>query len=104
MSPLRIEATTPIAPGERREDPKKLAAAASDFEALLLSQLMKSAREAASPSSDGEGGGGSSDSIMELAEQQFGQILASAGGLGIAKLAVSGLTPKDTAAAVKDRP
>jgi Rod binding domain-containing protein len=102
MSPSRIEATTLIASSQRREDPKKLAAAASDFEALLLSQLMKSAREAASPSPDGEAGG-SCDSIMELAEQQFGHILASAGGLGIAKLAVSGMTPKDTGAAAKDR-
>lgn len=96
MGPMRIESDSGLAAmRQHRDDPKKIASAASDFEALLLTQMMKSAREAASVTSlDGEDGG-SCDAVMDYAEQQFGAILARAGGLGIAKLVTLGLTPTD---------
>jgi Rod binding domain-containing protein len=95
MVPSTTETTAIVAgSGQRREDPKKIASAASDFEALLLAQLLRSAREAASLDGTDSEAAKSSDSIMEFAEQQFGGILAKAGGLGLSKLVVSGLTPK----------
>ena len=71
----------------------KIQKGATDFEALLLAQMLKSARETS-------GGGGlsgddsdsaESSTMVELGEQQFAQALASNGGLGIAKMVVTGL-------------
>jgi len=88
-----IAATRGIsASGQGYDSRDKVKSAASDFEALLLTQMMKSARETASSSLPGTDETESCDSIMDFAEQQFGAIMARAGGLGIAKLVVSGLT------------
>ncbi len=88
--------TSRVAAGslQPREDPNKVRAAASDFEALLLAQLLRSARESASLDGSGTEADKSSDSIMDFAEQQFGSILARAGGLGIANLVATGLAQK----------
>jgi Rod binding domain-containing protein len=76
-----------------KDSPAKIKQAATDFEALLLAQMMKSAREAS-------GGGLTADeaddseansAMIELGEQQFAQALASSGGLGIAKMIITGL-------------
>jgi len=76
-----------------KDSPAKIKQAATDFEALLLAQMMKSAREAS-------GGGLTADeaddseansTMIELGEQQFAQALASSGGLGIAKMVITGL-------------
>ena len=76
----------------KRDSPARVRHAATDFEALLLAQLLKSARES--------GGGLTGDdaednqensTLLELGEQQFAQALASSGGLGIAKMVVTGL-------------
>lgn len=76
-----------------KDSPAKIKQAATDFEALLLAQMMKSAREAS-------GGGLTADeaddseansTMIELGEQQFAQALASSGGLGIAKMIITGL-------------
>jgi Rod binding domain-containing protein len=61
--------------------------AASQFEAMLVTQMMQSAR--GSWKSDDEG---QDSTMLELGEQQFAQALASSGGLGIAKMVVTGLT------------
>jgi Rod binding protein len=70
-----------------RDTPKKIKDAAMQFEALLFSQMMKSAR-------DSEGEDKSSGSIRDMADQQFSQVLASGGGLGLARLIVQGLADK----------
>ena len=76
------------------QDPAKIREAAQQFEALLIEQMMKSARE----SGTGDWAGGSEDqsgeSMSEMAEQQFAQVLASNGGLGLAKLVADGLERK----------
>jgi Rod binding domain-containing protein len=74
----------------RSEDPELLKQAAADFEALLVAEMLKSAR------SSGGGWLGSGEdeagaTMVELAEQQFAQALAAAGGLGLADLIVKGL-------------
>ena len=79
------------------DTPKKLAKAATDFEALLLSQMLRSAREASTTTLDGSDSG-SDDSVMDFAEQQLGTLMASAGGLGLGKLAVSGLARQSATA------
>jgi flagellar protein FlgJ len=80
------------AENRRGEDPARLREVAAQFEGLLLAQMLKSLREA------GDGGwlGGGDDqagvSMVEMAEQQFAQLLASQGGLGLANLIVEGLS------------
>ena len=69
----------------------KLRDAATQFEALLVTKMLQSARE----SGDGSWAGnenGEDSTMVELSEQQFAQALASSGGLGIAKMVVTGLT------------
>jgi Rod binding domain-containing protein len=75
------------------DDPAKVADAARQFEALLLAQLLRAAR------GSGEGwlGAGedaSASSALELAEEQFAAALSAQGGLGLARLVVSGLEPR----------
>lgn len=72
------------------ESPAKIKDAASHFEALLITQMLQSSR------ASGSGGllGDTQDqnsTLLELGEQQLAQALASNGGLGIAKMVVSGL-------------
>jgi flagellar protein FlgJ len=67
--------------------PKTLAEAAQQFEALLLNQLLQSANN---PESGGWFGTGEADQAglqaLQLAQQQFAELLAARGGLGLAAL------------------
>lgn len=78
MGKLAHAAPEPAKSGE----PKRLKEAAAQFEAILIGQMLRSAREEAS---------GSGDAALEFAEQQMSQALATAGGLGLARLVVDGL-------------
>lgn len=72
---------------------QKILESAVQFEALLLGQLMKSAHDA----SFGDAALGedqASGSLMEVATQEFSQLLAERGGLGLAKLIQQGLQAK----------
>ncbi len=68
--------------------------AARQFEALLIAQMLRSARESSSGGKLGsaEDGGNESDTMMDLAEQQFAKLMAQNGGLGLTRLMVQGLT------------
>ena len=75
--------------------PEKIKETAGQFEALLIGQMLKSMRESSSSGGwlgSGEDSAGSS--MMELAEQQLSRMLASQGGLGLAKLVQQGLSRK----------
>jgi Rod binding domain-containing protein len=74
----------------KKDTTTKIRHAAADFEALLLAQMLKSAREASGGGLTGDDSGANS-TMIELGEQQFAQALASSGGLGIAKMIVTGL-------------
>ena len=92
LSHLAAPAALDVSPA-KHDNPIRIQKAAADFEALLLAQMLKSARES---SGGGIVGDGSDDSeanstMVELGEQQFAQALASSGGLGIAKMVVTGL-------------
>ena len=93
---LEISPTHPSAGVEAppRNDPARARDAASQFEALLIGQLMKSARESSSGwLSDGDDDQAGS-TATEMAEEHFAQTLARQGGLGLARMVVSGLEAK----------
>ena len=72
------------------DTPEKLQKAAKDFEALMIGQMLKSVRE--SSFGGGWGTGDQSGEVaLEMAEQQMSQMLASNGGLGLARLITKGL-------------
>jgi len=77
----------------KKDTSAKIRQAATDFEALLLGQMLKSAREGSGGGLTGYGAddGQENSTLVELGEQQFAQALASSGGLGIAKMVVTGL-------------
>jgi len=86
---------TPFAPGSAhapntKSEAKKIADAATQFEALLIGQMLHSARDP-----DEEGLMGTQDgpgaALLDMGEQQFAQTLANNGGLGIAKMVIAGL-------------
>jgi Rod binding domain-containing protein len=82
--PLAVAARTPDSPARIRD-------AAQQFEALLIAQLLRSMRP------DGGGFGDASarnDALFEVAEQEFAKVLASRGGLGLARLIAEGLAPR----------
>ncbi len=69
--------------------PKNIADAARQFEAILIQQMLKSAHAGGGASWAGEDEAGSA--LADMAEQQFAQMLANGGGMGLAKLVTKGL-------------
>jgi flagellar protein FlgJ len=83
--------TTAPAAAAPRNDPAKVRDAASQFESLLIGQLMKSMRESSTGwLSDGDEDQAGS-TATDMAEEQFASALARQGGLGLARMVVSGL-------------
>jgi len=74
------------------DTPEATAKAASQFEALLIGQFLKSAREASGSSWMGTDSEDADAGMIELAEQQLSQALATRGGFGLAKLVDEGLS------------
>lgn len=75
--------------------PKNAAEAAQQFEALMISQMLRSAHESGGkgfldPDSDENA---TSEPLLDLADQQFAQMLANNGGFGLAKLIAKSLGP-----------
>ncbi|MBI4873282.1 MAG: rod-binding protein [Acidobacteria bacterium] len=85
-----------------REDPAKVKDAACQFEALLIGQMLKAAREAGSSGWLGTGEDHSGESALEMAEQQFAQVMAAQGGLGLARMVIAGLQHAEKAASTRD--
>ena len=77
VAPASMSAATPA--------PSKVEGAAKQFEALMIAQMLRTARE------DTEDGNSPSSTMLDIADQQFSQVLANNGGLGLAKLIVKGL-------------
>jgi Rod binding domain-containing protein len=59
--------------------------AAKQFEGLMIAQMLRTARE------ETEDEDSTSGTMMDLADQQFSQVLSNNGGLGLASLIVKGL-------------
>jgi flagellar protein FlgJ len=66
--------------------PGKIEDAAKQFEALMIGQMLRSVREASADDQDSTG-----STMLDVADQQFSQLLAKNGGLGLAKMVISGL-------------
>jgi flagellar protein FlgJ len=66
--------------------PAKTEEAARQFEALLIGQMLRSVRESAN-----EDEGSTGETMLDVADQQFSQLLANNGGLGLARMVVSAL-------------
>jgi Rod binding domain-containing protein len=67
--------------------PTKAADAAQQFEALLIGQMLRSVREASQDDDDDSTG----EPMLDLANQQFSQLLAKNGGFGMAHMIAQGL-------------
>ena len=86
-------ASPPVPSTGARNDPARVRDAACQFESLLIGQLMKSMRESSSGwLSDGDDQAGAT--ATDMAEEQFAKSLARQGGLGLARMVVSGLEKK----------
>jgi Rod binding domain-containing protein len=82
-----------LAPDDQRQGKANLKDAAGKFEAMLIAQMLKSARKTDSSGWTGEADQAAS-SMMDMAEQQFADMLGAQGGLGLAKLVMTQLGPK----------
>jgi len=80
-----------------RNNSKKIADSAKQFEALMIGQLLKSAQGSQSWLGEDSDDGAASTAI-EMAQEYLGQAIAKGGGLGIAKLVVQGLNRASTPA------
>ncbi len=65
--------------------PSKIAAAATQFEALLIGEMLKSVREASDDGWLGGGSDSSAESAFGIAENQLAQTISAKGGFGLAK-------------------
>ena len=68
-----------------KSTPERVLAAAKEFEAMLLEQMLKEARTSSSLSEEPDQ---ASNTLREIADQQFARLIASQGGLGISKVLV----------------
>lgn len=94
MDPVAALSHMPVASRTapaHRDDPRRVADAARQFESLMMAQLLKSMRESGEGGWLGTGDDQAGERAMELAEEQMAQALAQQGGLGLARLVVSGL-------------
>src|SRR5690348_5533221 len=91
---LEVTATRPSPGGEAaRNDPARVRDAACQFESLFIGQMLKSVRESSTGwLSDGDDQAGAT--ATDMAEEQFAQALARQGGLGLARMVVSGIEAK----------
>lgn len=70
--------------------------AAVQFESLLIGEMLRSAHEASPGSLSGDDEEDSqSATLYDIAGQQFAQLMAKQGGLGLARLIAQGLNGKD---------
>jgi len=67
--------------------PKDAESAAKQFEAMLIGQMLRSTREAA----EDDDSDTTAEPMIDLADQQFAQLLADNGGVGIAHTVAAGL-------------
>lgn len=83
---MTVSPVTPQLPPPNEAKPTNAAEAARQFEALLIAQMLRSARE--SMQDDGDT---TAETMFDVAGQQFAQMLANNGGLGLAKIVTKSL-------------
>jgi Rod binding domain-containing protein len=90
-----LSAVTPATMATAAAPQTKVEGAAKQFEALMIAQMLRTARE------DTEDGNSSSSTMLDVADQQFSQVLANNGGFGLAKLIVKGLNANQQQSSIK---
>jgi Rod binding domain-containing protein len=83
--------------------PRDAVEAARQFEALLIGQMLRTAHQSGSDASLGSGEDAASDTMWDVSAQQFAQVLANNGGLGLARLIAQGLKARESSAPTKQR-
>lgn len=76
-------------PAVAQPKPKSVEGAARQFESLLIGEMLRSARE--STEDDEDASDNTKQTMLDVGDQQFAQVLAKNGGLGMAKMIVAGL-------------
>ena len=76
------------------DSPGKIKKAAEQFEALMIAQMLKSSHESDSSGWLGTGQDQGGQTGMQLAEEHFASLIASKGGLGLAKFIAANLVRK----------
>lgn len=82
--------------GDGSPKPRSGAEAASQFEALLLGQMLRSAHDGSGL--DGEQQDSATETMWDMGAQQFAQVLAKSGGLGIGRMIASSLNAEKSSA------
>jgi Rod binding domain-containing protein len=93
-----LSAITPSMDQASVATPAKVEGAAKQFEALMIAQMLRTGRE------DTEDENSSASTMLDVADQQFSQVLANNGGLGLAKLVVKGINQGQTNANQQQSP
>ena len=89
--------TPPITPAAALMDmvaepkPTKIEDAARQFESILIAQMLRSGRESASGIGEEDESDSGGSTMLEVAEQQFAQMLSRQGGIGLTQMVVAGL-------------
>jgi Rod binding domain-containing protein len=76
-----------LTPADKPEDVQK---ATREFEALWIETMLRTARPASDATLTGEADS-TRDMVLDMADQQIARLLASQGGLGLARLVGQGL-------------
>ena len=76
-------------PAPPQPRPNTVEGAAKQFESLLIGEMLRSVRE--STADDEDECDNTKQTMLDVADQQFAQVLASNGGLGMARMIVHGL-------------
>src|SRR5260370_35891086 len=71
--------------------PTKIEDAARQFESILIAQMLRSGRESASGIGEEDESDSGGSTMLEVAEQQFAQMLSKQGGIGLTHMVVAGL-------------
>jgi Rod binding domain-containing protein len=95
---MQIAGISPTLPdaGDSSPKPRTGTEAASQFEALLLGQMLRSAHDGSGLS--GEQQDSATETMWDMGAQQFAQVLAKSGGLGIGRMIASSLSADKSSA------
>jgi peptidoglycan hydrolase FlgJ len=89
MASSIASSTAAALPEPAQPQPKNAASAAKQFESLMIGEMLRSMRE--STADDDDDNDNTKQTMLDMADQQFAQLLANNGGLGMAKMIVTGL-------------
>jgi Rod binding domain-containing protein len=90
-SSIKMDASSINVGSSEYPRPRDAVEAARQFEALLIGQMLRTAHQSGSDAALGSGEDAAGDTMWDVSAQQFAQVLANNGGLGLARLIAQGL-------------